>query len=150
MKLQRLVSFLVIVLMVPSVAYAQATSAPATLPAVTLPVAVTMLLSVLLGFVNMAVAQGSILGVVVVPKTWLPDLTIVSTLLGGIGSFLASAPTPWTGGTAFYALTAGLGCLLGGALPAFAAHAHKVVPAQLVSLQKQAAQSADTVPTKLG
>jgi hypothetical protein len=130
---------LAVVLLFPSVAFAQ-TGASDALPAVTLPIAVTTVVSLLLGLVNM-VAQGSILNLVTVPKVWAGPATIVGTFLTGAGSFLATAAQPWTDSTAFYAFAFGLFGLFGGALPAFAVHAHTVLPKQMRAMRLAAVRT---------
>lgn len=130
----------------PSLAWAQSAAPGDGLPMVTLPVAVTTVVSLLLGLVNM-VAQGSILNLVTVPKTWAGPATITATFLTGVGSFLATAAQPWTGSTAFYALAFGLFGLFGGSLPAFAAHAHTVLPKQMRAMRLAAMK---TIPPAAG
>ena len=63
------------ILLLPASAYAQDTGA---LPSVSLPIAVTTVVSILLGVVNM-VAQGSILNLVTVPKTLAGPATVGAT-----------------------------------------------------------------------
>lgn len=112
----------------------------------------TTIVSVLLGLANMA-AQGSILNLVTVPKTWVGPLTVVATFLTGVGSFLATAVQPWTGSTAFYALAFGLFGLFGGSLPAFSLHAHTVLPQQLRTVRAKAVAAVLLcvgVPTAVG
>jgi hypothetical protein len=118
-------------LLLPASAYAQ----DSALPPVSLPIAVTTIVSILLGVVNM-IAQGSILNLVTVPKNWAGPATIGATFLTGVGSFLASASQPWTGSTAFYAFAFGLFGLFGGGLPAFAVHAHTTVPKMMRAARK--------------
>jgi hypothetical protein len=121
------------VLILPTSAYAQ--DATNGLPPVSLPIAVTTIVSIVLGVVNM-IAQGSILNLVAVPKNWAGPATIGATFLTGVGSFLASASQPWTGSTAFYAFAFGLFGLFGGGLPAFAVHAHTTVPKMMRAARK--------------
>jgi len=111
-------------------AYAQTGDGPGSLPPVSIPIAVTTLVSLLLGVINM-IAQGSILNLVTVPKTWAGPATVMATFFTGVGSFLASAAQPWTGSTAFYALAFGLFGIFGGGLPAFALHTHTTLPRML-------------------
>jgi hypothetical protein len=147
MKLRRLLPLFVLAMLMPSLAWAQ-TSAPVAsgLPPVTLPIAVTTVVSLILGLVNM-VAQGSILNLVTVPKTWAGPATIAATFLTGVGSFLSTAAQPWTGSTAFYALAFGLFGLFGGSLPAFALHAHTALPKQMRAMRLAAVR---TIPPAAG
>lgn len=118
------------IVILPASAYAQDTGAP-----VSLPIAVTTIVSVLLGVLNM-VAQGSLLNLVTVPKAWAGPATIAATFVTGVGSFLATASQPWTGSTAFYALSFGLFGLFGGSLPAFAVHGHVTLPKMMRAARK--------------
>ena len=136
MKLRRLpLLVLAAVFLVPSVAYAQASGAdPATM--LSLPLAVSMTLSVVIGVLNMGVQTGSLFGIETVPKPWLPDFTLASTFLAGVAGYLAAAATPWTGATAFVAVVSGIGHLLAGAAPALAKHAHATLPAQMYRMRR--------------
>jgi hypothetical protein len=125
-------SFAIVLLILPTAAYAQDTSA---LPPVSLPIAVTTIVSLLLGLLNM-VAQGSILNLVTIPKAWAGPATIGATFSTGLGAFLATAAQPWTGSTAFYALMFGLFGLFGGSLPAFAMHGHVTLPKMMRAARK--------------
>jgi hypothetical protein len=149
MKLRRLfgLSVFVLVLTIPTVAFAQTGSGG--LPPVTLPIAVTTVVSLLLGLVNM-IAQGSVLNLVTVPKTWAGPATIGATFLTGVGSFLTTAVQPWTGSTAFYALAFGLFGLFGGALPAFVLHGHTTLPAQIARMRRSTAATLGAVALVLG
>jgi hypothetical protein len=128
-----LVALCLPVLLVPVSAYAQTSAA--ALPPVSLPIAVTTIVSLLLGLLNM-VAQGSILNLVTIPKPWAGPATIAGTFLTGVGSFLATASQPYTGSTAFYALAFGLFGLFGGSLPAFAIHGHVTLPKAMRMMRK--------------
>jgi hypothetical protein len=128
-----LVALCLPVLLLPAAAYAQ--TSPTALPPVSLPIAVTTIVSLLLGLLNM-VAQGSILNLVPVPKPWAGPATIAATFLTGVGSFLATAAQPYTGSTAFYALAFGLFGLFGGSLPAFAIHGHVTLPKAMRMMRK--------------
>lgn len=129
----RIALLVVPILLLPAVAYAQDTSG--ALPPVSLPIAVTTIVSVLLGVLNM-IAQGSILNLVAVPKPWAGPATVAVTFLTGVGSFLASAAQPWTSSTAFYAFAFGLFGLFGGSLPAFAMHGHVTLPKMMRMARK--------------
>jgi hypothetical protein len=102
---KRMFSVLLLVLMVfwPATVLAQGTTPT---PVTTFTV-VVMALSVLLGFINQGISQGSILnGVVKVPPTWLRYLTISATFLGGGIASLTSSDTVTTA-TVLLAVDAG-------------------------------------------
>lgn len=119
--------------LLPASAYAQ--DVQGALPPVSLPIAVTTIVSVLLGVLNM-IAQGSILNLVAIPKSWAGPATVAVTFLTGVGSFLATASQPWNGSTAFYAFVFGLFGLFGGSLPAFAIHGHVTLPKMMRAARK--------------
>lgn len=121
-----------LLLIVPTTALAQDTSA---LPPVSLPIAVTTIVSIVLGVLNM-IAQGSILNLVTVPKAWAGPATVAATFFTGVGSFLASAAQPWTPSTVFYGFAFGLFGLFGGSLPAFAMHGHVTLPKMMRAARK--------------
>lgn len=71
-------------------------------------VAVVMVLSFLLGLINQGISQGSILaGVIKVPPTWLPYLTIAAGFLGGVVTSLQGVATI-NGAAIVQALVAGI------------------------------------------
>ena len=127
--MKRLNLFLVCVtvgVMLPTAAYAQ-TAAP--MPTLSMPLAVTTILSLLLGVLTQIVQTGKLFGQWVAPTTWLPELTMAATFLGGmVGYFSGLSPIVLDGTTIFYAIAAGIMSLLAGAAPGLAVHAHVVVP----------------------
>lgn len=123
----RLVLLVVLpILLLPSVALAQS-GAPVDLPPVTLPIAVTTVVSIVIGVLNM-IAQGSILNLFPTPKPWVAPASLALTFLTGVSSFLGTAAQPWTGSTVFYAFAFGLFGLVGGGLPALIVHGHVTLP----------------------
>jgi len=128
-----------------SPAFAQ--TAPNPLQNVSAATAVVMLLSVLLGAVTQMIQTGTFLGKWVAPKSWLPDLTIAATFLGGAISYLSSqSPLVLNGTTIAYAVISGVTSLFAGAAPGFAVHAHVVVPGHVRAL-RAAAQTAAPPPS---
>lgn len=120
--------------LIPTAAFAQ--DAPAGLPPVNLAIAVTTAVSILLGLANL-VAQGSILNLVKTAPSWATPATVVGSFLTGVLSFLKTAPQPFTGSTAFYAIFVyGLGGLGISALPAFLVHGHSTLPKMLRAARK--------------
>jgi hypothetical protein len=97
-------------------------------PTLTAASAVVLVLSLLAGFLTNAIQSGSLLGMKTVPTSWLPGLTIASTLLGGIVTYLSGHPS-LDGATLFYAVAQGLTALLASAAPGLALHAHATLPA---------------------
>jgi hypothetical protein len=151
------IGFSALVLFAPP-AFAQL-SVPALAPtALSLPLVIVWILSLLLGFVNYSVQSGSLLGQVTVPKPWLPWLTLLGTFLGGIVSYLTSQPTlTLNGPTVFFALVTGVLDLLTGAAPAVALHAMHVLPGQMravraarLAAHKTAERAVDSVISSAG
>ncbi len=71
-------------------------------------VTIITILSFVLGLINQAIAQGSILGgLIKVPPTWLPYLTIGASFLGGFVGSLQSAASI-TGQAVLQAVLAGI------------------------------------------
>lgn len=71
-------------------------------------VAVVLIISFLLGLINQAISQGSILGgMVKVPPSWLPWLTVAVSFLGAAGTSIQGAGTI-TGQAILNAVVAGL------------------------------------------
>jgi hypothetical protein len=95
---------------------------PAPVTVLTPAVVIVTLLAVLAGYIAQAVNTGSLFGVVTVPQTWLPYLTLV-------GSFLAAAVMSLQGAAVvtsvswFNALLSGL-LALGGTSIGVVAHQH--------------------------
>lgn len=111
-----------------------------------LPVAVVTILSLVLGYLTQAIQSGSFLGIKTVPKTWLPPLTIASTLLGGFVAYLkGQSPLDLDGPTLFYATVAGLTALLAGSAPSLAMHAHATMPAARFAMRQSAPANANAV-----
>lgn len=122
---------LMAVMLPASIAFAQVAPGQAINP-VTGPVAIVTVLSVILGFVTQAVQSGSILGIVVLPKPWLPEVTLFGSFLGGAVAYLGGLGSfALSGSVVYYAVMAGLTALLAGAAPGLARHAHSVVPAMM-------------------
>jgi len=143
-----MVSLVLIVMASP--AFAQATVVTPSPPVLTTATAVTMVLSALLGLITQMVQTGTFLGRWVTPKTWLPSLTVAATFLGGIVSYLASqSPLVLNSATVFYAVMFGITALFAGSVPAMAVHAHVVVPGQVrAHLNAVAAAAAAPPPSK--
>lgn len=140
-----LILYALLCLLTTSPAFAQ--TAPSPLQNVSTATAVVMLLSVLLGAVTQMIQTGTFLGKWVAPKSWLPDLTIAATFLGGVISYLSSqSPLVLNGTTIAYAVISGVTSLFAGAAPGFAVHAHVVVPAHVRAL-RAAAQAAASPPS---
>ena len=71
-------------------------------------VAVVLVISFLLGLINQAISQGSVLGgSIKVPPTWLPWLTVAISFLGAAGTSIQGAGTI-TGQAILNAVVAGL------------------------------------------
>lgn len=106
-------------------------------------VAVITALSFLLGLINQAISQGSILGgLIKVPPTWLPYLTLVATFLGGfLGSIESSSLSTINAQVVVNAVIAGLLALSsagGGAAVAL----HLSTPKRTAALRAAAAAAA--------
>jgi hypothetical protein len=120
-----------------------------TPPNITLPVAVVMVLSLVLGYLTQLVQDGSVEGIMA-PKAWLPDLTIVATLLGGFVTYLKSQnPLELNGTTLFYATFAAFTALLMSAAPAAARKVHKDFPAARLAATKAATKVATVTASAL-
>ena len=138
MKMCSFVTMLTVcMLALPALAFAQS-GGPVSVSPVTPAVAIVTVLSVVLGFVTQAVQSGSFLGIATLPKTWLPDVTLFGTFLGGVVAYLAGLGSfVLSGAVVYYAVMAGLTSLLAGAAPGLAQHAHVVVPSALKALRSQ-------------
>jgi hypothetical protein len=120
------------VLLIPSAAMAQTSAGPV----LSTPIAVTTILSLLLGLLTNIVQTGTLLGQWIPPKTWLPSFTIAATFLSGVvGYFAGLSPLVLNGASVFYAVDAGVLNLLVGAAPGLAIHAHLVIPLQIATAQ---------------
>jgi hypothetical protein len=107
-------------------------------PTLSTAVAVSMILSLVLGILTQIVQTGSLFGQFVAPKAWLPGFTLAATFLSGVvGYFGGLSPLVLTGSSIFYALMSGAANLLTGAIPGVAVHAHSVVPAQARAAKAQ-------------
>lgn len=118
---------------------------------VTLPVAIVIILSLVMGVITQGVQSGSIFGIATVPKAWLPPLTTVGTFLGGVLAYLQGLPGSWafSGSILFYAAVAGITALLAGAAPGIAGFAHHVVPGQVKAAKQTAKMAAIAAATKM-
>jgi uncharacterized membrane protein YczE len=111
----------------PAVAFAQTGPAPG--PTLSTPVAVTMILSLVLGLLTNIVQTGTVLGQWVTPKAWLPMFTLLATFLGGVVAYFTGlSPLVLDGASTFYAIASGVTALLTGAAPGAAIHVHTVLP----------------------
>jgi uncharacterized membrane protein YoaK (UPF0700 family) len=143
-----------ILLVMPNVAIAQVI-APVPTPPVTntlptTPVIVVTLLALALGYINQGISQGSILGIVTVPRTWLPYLTLIASFLGGAVTSLSQA-SAINGATVWYAAIAGFSALLAAGTGSALNH-HVGTPARTLKAQAAAkaatdAPAADTKPS---
>lgn len=113
-----------------TIAYAQPSPVPAPGPTLTPTTAVVTALSMLAGVLTNWIQTGTLLGRWVSPKAWLPDLTMISTALGGFLGYIISQSPVGLGGTAcFYGAMAAVAALVAGAAPGAAAHVHTVMAA---------------------
>jgi hypothetical protein len=112
---------LVAILLVPTAAFAQVTpSAP-----VNETTGIIMGLSALLGILTNWVQTGTLLGRWITPKTWLPDVTMLVTFLGGfLGSIESGNPVTLSGSAIYVATIAGILSLTAGVAPTLARHVH--------------------------
>lgn len=111
----------------PTMAFAQTGPTPG--PTLSTPVAVTMILSLLLGLLTNIVQTGTVLGQWVTPKAWLPTFTLLATFLGGVVAYFTGlSPLVLDGASIFYATASGVTALLTGAAPGAAIHVHTVLP----------------------
>jgi hypothetical protein len=128
-------------------ALAQSTPpAGASAPLTTLGVLVTVV-SLVVGFVNQAVNQGSILGIVTTPKAWLPYLTILATFFMGAGASLSQAAGV-SGSSILAAVLAGFSSLVfgaGGIALAHGVHVGKLAAA--AAKAKAATPAPETKPS---
>ena len=70
------------------------------------------ILSLVLGYISQAVQTGKFLGIVTVPTTWLPYLTLIGTFLAAFVQSISSA-TVVNQSTIVAAILAGLAALTG-------------------------------------
>lgn len=118
---------------------------------VTLPVAIVIVLSLVMGVITQGVQSGNLFGWIVVPKAWLPPLTTAGTFLAGVLAYLQGLPSGWafSGSILFYAAVAGITALLAGAAPGIAGFAHHVVPRQVVEAKRAAKMATIAAATKV-
>jgi hypothetical protein len=137
---------------VPVTAFAQSPTVPGLgSPNLTPAVGVIAALSMLAGLITNWVQTGTLLGRWVTPKSWLPDLTLASTWLGGFVGYLASQnPPSLSGANLFWATITAMGMLTAGALPAGAHYAHTSLNAKTRELLKAAAKATAAVGLFLG
>ncbi len=109
------------VLMTSGIAYAQVTPTP--VPTLSLAAGVLTILSLLVGIVNQAIQTGKILNHFRTPAAVGPYLVTLGSFLAGVYAYLAQQiPLVINGTTLFYAVTAGVGMLLVGSVPAAVVH----------------------------
>jgi len=89
---------------------------------------VVSILSLAAGFIGQGVGQGSVLGIVTVPRAWVPYLTIVATFLAGVIAALTS------GATTGAAILAGFQNLIPSAAGVALAH-HVGTPARTMAMR---------------
>jgi hypothetical protein len=130
-------------LLIPLDAHAQ-TAPPITAgPNLTPAVGVIAALSMLAGVLTNWIQTGTLLGRWITPKTWLPDLTLISTWLGGFVGYLASQnPPSLSGASLFWATLTAIGTLTAGATPAAAHYAHSSLNAKTRELLRLATKTA--------
>jgi hypothetical protein len=145
-------------LLLPALAFAQAVPAAvgvlatATTPPPTLtpPVALVLVLSLVIGTLTQMIQTGSVFGLVVTPKAWLPGLTVLVTFLGGVYAYFAGLGAAFAinGTTLVYGISAGIASLIAGSAPGMAVHAHSVTPQNILAFRaaKKAADKAATLP----
>src|ERR1700730_15078983 len=98
-------------------------------PTLTTPTVVVTILSLLLGLGTSLIQTGSIFGIKVDPKTWLPWVTMATTFIGGVLAYLkGQSPLVLSDAVIFYSVIAGLTALMASSAPGLAMHAHIVVP----------------------
>jgi hypothetical protein len=106
---------------------------------------VIMVLSFVLGLINQGVSQGSILGgLVKIPPSWLPYLTVAASFLGGFVQSI-SGVSPITGQAIMAAIMAGLLALSSAGGGAAVAH-HLGTPKRMKMGRNPAPPANDTKP----
>jgi hypothetical protein len=118
-------------------------------PTLTPTVGVVTTLSLVAGVLTNWIQTGTFLGRWISPKAWLPDLTMISTALGGfLGYITSQTPVSLSGSSLFYGAAAAVAALVSGATPSFALHAHGTLTRMRYErLQAQAAQKQRQAPT---
>ena len=87
-------------------------AAPAPLVTLTTPLAVIALLSLLAAYVTQGVSSGQIFGIVTIPKTWLPVLTVLGTFLSTFVTQIVAEGSALSGVNVFNAFVAGMFMLI--------------------------------------
>ena len=86
MKL-RLMPLTLLILLVPTAAFAQVTPpAPTTLTTMAM---VIMIINIVVGFIGQGIGQGNVLGIVTVPKAYVPYLTVLAAFGTSVGAALS-------------------------------------------------------------
>lgn len=149
MKTIKTLRFSLIVLaamLVPAVAFAQI-SAPAAvngaLPAVSLPVAVVTLLSLLIGVLTSLQQTGKLFGQYKLPPAFVTIIAIILPFLGGALSVLKGI-TIIDGSAVFWAVAVGVGQMMVSSATGLAMQAHHAVPNLLATFRP--AKQTKTVP----
>lgn len=104
-------------------------AAPAPLVTLTTPLAVIALLSLLAAYVTQGVSSGQIFGIVTIPKTWLPLLTVIGTFLSTFIAQIVAEGSTLSGVHVFNAFVAGMFMLIAPATGT-ALHHHLNSPGQ--------------------
>jgi hypothetical protein len=129
-----------------AVAFAQPAPGPMPAPTLTPTVAVVTTLSLIAGILTNWIQSGTLLGRWISPKSWLPDMTMISTALGGfLGYTTSQSPVTFSGTNLFYGAVAAVTALLVGAAPSAAMHAHSTLPAARRAMLAAAAKGAAAV-----
>ncbi len=140
-------------MLLPVIALAQIApvQAPASSPTLTPTVSVVTLLSMVAGVLTNWIQTGTLLGRWITPKSWLPDLTMISTSLGGfLGYLLSQAPVSLSGTALFYGTMAAVAALVAGATPGLAIHVHATLTAQRRTALRVVATSVTAVALAFG
>lgn len=117
----KLVFLVAAFLLVSTNAYAQVTPTP--VPTLSVAAIVMTLLTLLIGVVNQFIQTGKLFNSWKAPATWGPYFATLGSFLGGVYAYLAQqAPLVINSATIFYAVTAGVGMLLIGSVPAAVVH----------------------------
>jgi len=133
-QILRCAMVLAMFLLVPSVVLAQVAAPQPVVPAApSVAVAVVTVLALVIGFINQGIGQGSVLGIVTVPKPWLPYLTLAASFLGGVVASLAQDSVV-NGAAIWGAVVAGVTALLAAGGGAALSH-HVSTPAKTLAAQ---------------
>lgn len=83
----RLLPLTLLILLVPTLAFAQAAPpAPTTLTTMAM---VIMIINIVVGFIGQGIGQGNVLGIVTVPKAYVPYLTVLAAFGTSVGAALS-------------------------------------------------------------